>query len=82
MENTSEQKQQPNQVDPAYMDALLSSLTDQRNAALNENVILAAGNKQLLNQAQQMQALIEALKAENSELKASKEIPLPPSPEV
>lgn len=54
--------------DPAYVDALLKSLTEQRNAALNENAILAAGNSQLQAQVQtltaQLSAVSEQLKAE------------------
>lgn len=74
--------QDPNKLNPIYIDALLAKLTDQRNAAINENVILDASNKLLVSQLQQMKDLVEAYKTENEQLKASKEIPLPPSPEV
>lgn len=72
---------QQRNTDPAYIDALLSTLTDQRNAALNENVILIASNKQLLVKIAETEKAREALAQEVVKLKTELEALTPKAPE-
>lgn len=58
-----------NQPDPAFIDALLEALTEQRNSALNEVVNLVAGNKQLVNKLQTMENAIGKLTDQINHLK-------------
>lgn len=55
--------------DPAFIDALLLSLTEQRNAALNETVILTASNKQLVSILKDRDKQVETQSLEIAKLK-------------